>query len=73
MGCSHWINTLLENLKISIDGNYHSSNFVKYAHRYLAEVQYRFNRRFDLASIFPILIFAGTRTGSCEETWYTIG
>ena len=28
----------------------------KYAHRYLAEVQYRFNRRFDLRSILPRLV-----------------
>jgi len=69
MGCFHWVNTILGNLKTSIDGNYHGFNFVKYAHRYLAEFQYRFNRRFDLASIFPRLIFAGSRTGPRTEAW----
>lgn len=68
-GCFHWVNTILGNLKTSIDGNYHGFNFAKYAHRYLAEVQYRFNRRFDLASIFPRLIFAGSRTGPRTEAW----
>ena len=69
MGCFHWVNTILGNLKTSIDGNYHGFNFVKYAHRYLAEVQYRFNRRFDLASIFPRLIFAGAQTSPRTEAW----
>jgi hypothetical protein len=30
--------------------------FEKYAHRYLAEVQYRFNRRFDSRSILHRLV-----------------
>jgi hypothetical protein len=32
--------------------------FVKYAGRYLAEVQYRFNRRYDLRTILPRLVRA---------------
>jgi len=39
-------------LKTAISGAYHSINFAKYAHRYLAEFQYRFNRRFDMRAIF---------------------
>lgn len=69
MGCFHWVNTILGNLKTSIDGNYHGFDFGKYAHRYLSEVQYRFNRRFDLASIFPRLLFAGCQTGPRSESW----
>jgi hypothetical protein len=42
------INTFLGNLKRSLCGTYHAFDFAKYAHRYLAEAQYRFNRRFDL-------------------------
>ena len=38
------VNTVLGNLKTALKGTYHSINFAKYAHRYLAEVQYRFNR-----------------------------
>jgi len=41
------INTFLGNLKRSLGGTYHAFDFAKYAHRYLAEAQYRFNRRFD--------------------------
>jgi hypothetical protein len=45
------INTLLSNLKTALAGTYHAFDFAKDAHRYLAEAQYRFNRRFNLASI----------------------
>jgi hypothetical protein len=40
--------TLLGNLKTAMAGTYHAFDFTKYAHRYLAEFQYRFNRRFDM-------------------------
>ena len=56
------INTLLGNLKTALTGTYHAFDFVKYAHRYLAEAQYRFNRRFNLASILPRLLRAGAVT-----------
>jgi ribosomal protein L37AE/L43A len=50
------VNTVLSNLKTAISGTYHAFKFAKYAHRYLAEVQYRFNRRFDLNSILSRLV-----------------
>lgn len=56
------VNTLLGNLKTALSGTYHAFNFVKYAHRYLAEVQYRFNRRFNLASILARLLRAAALT-----------
>jgi ribosomal protein L37AE/L43A len=56
------INTLLGNLKTALSGTYHAFDFVKYAHRYLAEAQYRFNRRFNLASILPRLLRAASAT-----------
>ena len=56
------INTLLGNLKTAFSGTYHAFDFAKYAHRYLAEVQYRFNRRFNLASILPRLLRAACLT-----------
>ena len=37
---------------------HHSFNFAKYAHRYLAEFQYRFNRRFDMKIILSRLLSA---------------
>lgn len=52
------INTLLGNLKTALAGTYHAFRFAKYGHRYLAEVQYRFNRRFDLAAILARLLRA---------------
>jgi len=45
---------LLGNLKSAFAGTYYSFDFAKYAHRYLAEVQYRFNRRFDLDFEVPL-------------------
>jgi len=56
------VNTLLSNLKTALSGTYHAFDFAKYAHRYLAEAQYRFNRRFDLASILARLIRAASVT-----------
>ena len=56
------VNTLLGNLKTAFAGTYHSFDFDKYAHRYLAEVQYRFNRRFDLSVILGRLLLASAVT-----------
>jgi ribosomal protein L37AE/L43A len=56
------VNTVLSNLKTAISGTYHAFKFAKYAERYLAEVQYRFNRRFDLGSILVRLVRAATLT-----------
>ena len=60
------INTLLGNLKTAFSGTYHAFDFVKYAHRYLAEAQYRFNRRFNLNSILPRLLRAACLTSPCN-------
>lgn len=56
------INTVLGNLKTAIAGTYHSFKFAKYAHRYLGEVQYRFNHRFDLHAILNRLLDATVAT-----------
>lgn len=69
MDCFAWVNTLLSNIKTAIAGTYHGFKFDKYAHRYLAEAQYRFNRRFDLSTMLPRLLYAGARTGSRTERW----
>jgi ribosomal protein L37AE/L43A len=52
------VNTLLGNLKTAITGTYHAFAFTKYAHRYLAEFQYRFNRRFNMKTILSRLLIA---------------
>jgi len=49
------VSTAQSNLKTAISGAYHSIKFAKYAHRYLAEFQYRFNRRFNMRTIFERL------------------
>ncbi len=61
------VNTVLSNLKTAISGTYHAFKFAKYAERYLAEVQYRFNRRFDLGSILVRLVRAATLTRPTPE------
>jgi len=63
------INTLLGNLKTAIGGTYHAFDFAKYAHRYLAEFQYRFNRRFNMKIILSRLLTALVLAPpSCERT-----
>jgi transposase-like protein len=67
LDCFHWVNTLLSNLKSAIQGTYHGFGFRKYAHRYLGEVQYRFNRRFDMAAMIPRMITACVQTPPLNE------
>lgn len=61
------VNTFLGNLKTAFSGTYHAFDFAKYARRYLAEVQYRFNRRFDLAVILARLLRASSVTSPHPE------
>lgn len=42
-----WVNTVLGNVKTSLSGTYHSISH-KHVPRYLAEFQYKFNRRFEM-------------------------
>lgn len=63
------INTLLGNLKTAITGTYHAFAFAKYAHRYLAEFQYRFNRRFNMRNMLPRLLHAMAATPASPERW----
>jgi hypothetical protein len=63
----HAVNTVLGNLKTALGGTYHSFDFAKYAHRYLAEAQYRFNRRFDLSTILDRLVRACVVTSPRPE------
>lgn len=60
-----WVNTLLGNLKTALSGTYHAFAFTKYARHYLAEYQYRFNRRFDLASMVTRLARAAMLASPC--------
>lgn len=53
-----WVNTLIGNVKTALTATYHAIDFAKYGYRYLAEVQFRFNRRFDLRAILYNLVGA---------------
>ena len=55
------VNTLIGNVKTALTGTYHAIKFAKYAYRYLAEVQFRFNRRYNLRSILGRLLGALVR------------
>ena len=56
-----WVNTALGNIKAAIIGTYRAVNS-KHVPRYLAEFEYRFNRRYDLAAMIPRLTWAAVRT-----------
>jgi ribosomal protein L37AE/L43A len=63
------INTLLGNLKTAIAGTYHAFDFAKYAHRYLAEFQFRFNHRFDMKTILHTLLASLLAAPASPERW----
>ena len=68
LSCFRWVNTLLSNLKTAIVGTYHGFKVKKYARRYLAEFQYRLNRRFDMPAMIPRLLAACVQTPPRTET-----
>jgi hypothetical protein len=49
------------NIKAAIVGTYRAIH-EKHVPRYLAEFDYRFNRRYDLGAMLPRLLWAGVRT-----------
>lgn len=59
------MNTLLGNIKTSLAGIYHAFGFQKYAHRYLGQVKYLFNRRFGLRTILQRLARAASQATPC--------
>ena len=67
MTCFKWINTIIGNLKTATSGTYHAFGFAKYGGLYLAEAQYRFNRRFDLVAIIRSLLGDAVRTSKRTE------
>jgi hypothetical protein len=56
-----WVNTTLGNIKSAITGTYRAIRD-KHVPRYLAEFEYRFNRRYDLAAMMPRLAYVALRT-----------
>ena len=59
------VNTVLGNIKTSLAGTYHAFGFQKYAHRYVGQVQYLFNRRFNLRTILERLARAASQASPC--------
>ena len=56
-----WVNTALGNIKSALRGTYRAIS-EKHVPRYLAEFEYRYNRRYDLAAMMPRLAWAAVRT-----------
>lgn len=52
------VDIMLGNLKTTIVGTYHAFRFRKYASRYLAEFQFRFNRRYCMPQLLPQVLAA---------------
>jgi hypothetical protein len=55
------VNVMLGNLKTAINGTYHAFKFAKYGARYLADFQFRFNRREDLRRMIGEMTLALAR------------
>jgi hypothetical protein len=62
---------MLGNVKNALHGTYHAIQ-AKHLPRYLAEFQYRFNRRYDLPSIIPRFLFAAVRTPPMPQRLLTL-
>ena len=56
------VNTTLGNVKAAITGTYRQIS-PKHAGRYLGSFAWRYNRRFELASLIPPLVHSAVRTG----------
>jgi transposase-like protein len=59
--CFRWVNTVLGNLKTAITGTFHAIRR-PYVPRYLAEFQWRFNRRARLVDMLDQLLSAAVTT-----------
>ena len=58
-----WVNTVLGNVKTAFSGALHSFDFKKYSTRYLGNMQFRFNHRFDLKQCFYEVLRQSTMAG----------
>ncbi len=69
LGVFQWVNTIIGNFKTAMRGTYHHINVHKYRARYLAEAQYRLNRRFELHALVDRLLQACVATAPSPEKW----
>ena len=56
-----WVNTVLGNIKAAMVGTYRAVR-AKHVPRYLAEFEYRFNRRYRLETMIDRLAYVSLRT-----------
>ncbi len=56
-----WVNTVLGNVKNAMSGTFHAFH-EKHVPRYLAEFEYRFNRRFQLPAMIERLSYVALKT-----------
>jgi hypothetical protein len=56
-----WVNTALGNIKAALVGTYRAVQ-EKHVPRYLAEFEYRFNRRYNLETMIPRLAIVALTT-----------
>ena len=63
-----WVNAMLGDIKCSLLGTYRAFR-KKHMVRYLAEFEWRFNNRFDLAAMIPALGRAAASTKPAPY-WY---
>ena len=68
-----WVITFISNPKTAIRGTYHHFDVNKYEAHYVAEAQYRVNRRFELCSLVDRLLWTCARTEPCPEPWLRLG
>ncbi len=67
-----WVNTVLGNLKSALRSTYHSFE-PKYAQRYLAEFEYRFNRYYRLPDLIPRCAWVALRMPPMPEKLLKLG
>jgi hypothetical protein len=63
-----WVNTVLGNLKTTPAGAFHALKYSKYGQHYLAALDYRFDRRFDLRGLVARLVVVVARTSPIQAT-----
>lgn len=68
----HNVNTMLGNLKGILHSTYHAIR-PKFVQRYLADFQYRYNRRFKLENMLARLAYVALRTAPMPEKLLKIG
>lgn len=62
-----WVDTMIANVKNSFRGSFKSIGYRRHGRRYLAEMQFKFNRRYDLGELFNGLIKLCSKTSALKR------